>query len=256
MPSRFRKPRCAASPTSWVAVSEQVQRRRSWHRLCRTAKKAGTRQARLIERKIATAATGPRPGKVKIGGKKDGTIVAYEVVCYGSPGVGSVQRESKRAALRLRHSQCAPQAYCDSLNHGGAWPCRRQVIHRTAFSPKEPLTNWPPSSGWIRWKFGRRTRPECGSFHQGPTRRRGTRSVARLISNSIALPGCPAEANGTRREMDLAPAREARHRHGDPHLGRAGGGPNDMFVTIASDGSVLVQSSPRIWVRPRERFWP
>ena len=44
----------------------------------------------MLEEEIITA--GIRPfayGKAKIAGTKDGKVTAYEVDCYGSPGVGA-----------------------------------------------------------------------------------------------------------------------------------------------------------------------
>jgi xanthine dehydrogenase YagR molybdenum-binding subunit len=55
------------------------------------AKKAGAPVKLMLDRADEATVGGTRPsayGKVKIGGMKDGTITAYEVDCYGSPGVG------------------------------------------------------------------------------------------------------------------------------------------------------------------------
>jgi xanthine dehydrogenase YagR molybdenum-binding subunit len=46
----------------------------------------------MLDRYSECVAAGNRPsayGKVKIGGKKDGTVTAYEIDCYGSPGIGN-----------------------------------------------------------------------------------------------------------------------------------------------------------------------
>jgi xanthine dehydrogenase YagR molybdenum-binding subunit len=53
------------------------------------AKKAGAPVKLMLDREEEITVGGNRPsayGKVKIGGKKDGTITAYEVDCYGTPG--------------------------------------------------------------------------------------------------------------------------------------------------------------------------
>lgn len=56
------------------------------------AKKAGAPVKLMLDRAEEITTAGNRPsayGKVKIAGNKDGKITAYEVDCYGSPGVGS-----------------------------------------------------------------------------------------------------------------------------------------------------------------------
>jgi xanthine dehydrogenase YagR molybdenum-binding subunit len=55
------------------------------------AKKAGAPVKLMLDRAEEVTTAGNRPsafGKVKIAGTKDGTITAYEIDCYGSPGVG------------------------------------------------------------------------------------------------------------------------------------------------------------------------
>jgi xanthine dehydrogenase YagR molybdenum-binding subunit len=56
------------------------------------AKKAGAPVKLMLDREEEVTVGGNRPsayGKVKIAGTKDGKITAYEVDCYGTPGVGS-----------------------------------------------------------------------------------------------------------------------------------------------------------------------
>ncbi len=55
------------------------------------ARKAGAPVKLMLDREEEATVGGNRPsayGKVKIAGTKDGTITAYEVDCYGTPGVG------------------------------------------------------------------------------------------------------------------------------------------------------------------------
>jgi xanthine dehydrogenase YagR molybdenum-binding subunit len=61
---------------------------------CELAKKAGAPVKLMLDRAEEATVGGIRPsayGKVKIGGKKDGTITAFEVDCHGSPGIGNAQ---------------------------------------------------------------------------------------------------------------------------------------------------------------------
>jgi xanthine dehydrogenase YagR molybdenum-binding subunit len=56
------------------------------------ARKAGAPVKLMLDRAEELTAAGNRPsayGKVKIAGTKDGKITAYEVDCYGTPGVGT-----------------------------------------------------------------------------------------------------------------------------------------------------------------------
>jgi xanthine dehydrogenase YagR molybdenum-binding subunit len=56
------------------------------------AKKAGAPVKLMLTREEEITTAGNRPsayGKIKIAGKKDGSITAYEVDCYGTPGVGA-----------------------------------------------------------------------------------------------------------------------------------------------------------------------
>ena len=56
----------------------------------------------MLDRAEEVTAGGNRPsayGKVKIAGTKDGTITAFEVDCYGSPGVGNGSDRSMCNAL-------------------------------------------------------------------------------------------------------------------------------------------------------------
>jgi xanthine dehydrogenase YagR molybdenum-binding subunit len=61
---------------------------------CHLAKKAGAAVKMMLDRADEITTAGNRPsafGKVKIGGTKEGKITAYEVDCYGTPGVGGGQ---------------------------------------------------------------------------------------------------------------------------------------------------------------------
>src|SRR5262249_36915230 len=58
---------------------------------CQLAKKAGAAVKMMLDRADEITIAGNRPsafGKVKIAGTKEGKITAFEVDCYGTPGVG------------------------------------------------------------------------------------------------------------------------------------------------------------------------
>src|SRR5262245_12700335 len=58
---------------------------------CQLAKKAGAAVKMMLDRADGITRAGNRPaafGTVKIAGTKEGKITAYEVDCYGTPGVG------------------------------------------------------------------------------------------------------------------------------------------------------------------------
>ncbi len=99
------------------------------------AKKAGKPVKLMLDREAEITSAGNRPsayGKVKIAGKKDGAITAYEVDCYGSPGVGSGSTVNLGLLpyvysvpnIKRKHSVVR-------LNAGGRAPCEPQDIHRT-----------------------------------------------------------------------------------------------------------------------------
>ena len=103
------------------------------------ARKAGAPVKLMLDRDEEVTVGGNRPsayGKVKIGGHKDGTITAYEVDCYGSPGeTGGRTVNIERVALRL--SRLDPELANASTRSSVSTPDRRgpcgpRAIRRTA----------------------------------------------------------------------------------------------------------------------------
>src|SRR5262249_17028320 len=85
------------------------------------AKKAGAPVKLMLDREEEITVGGNRPsayGKVKIGGKKDGSITAYEVDCYGTPG------HAGGATVNLNR---LPYVYMDAIPN---WK-RKHVVVRT-----------------------------------------------------------------------------------------------------------------------------
>jgi xanthine dehydrogenase YagR molybdenum-binding subunit len=106
------------------------------------AKKAGAAVKLLLDRAEEITVGGTRPsayGKVKIAGTKDGKITAFEIDCYGSPGVAGGSTVNFRAL---------PYVY-DIAN----FKRKHTVVHlnvqtsRAMRAPGHPqncvLTNWP-----------------------------------------------------------------------------------------------------------------
>ena len=100
------------------------------------ARKAKAPVKLMLDRAEEITAGGNRPsayGKVKIGGNKDGKITAYEVDCYGTPGVGSGATVNFNACPTSIPFAIQTQAHGRPTQHAdGSGPCGRRAIRRTA----------------------------------------------------------------------------------------------------------------------------
>lgn len=87
------------------------------------AKKAGAPVKLMLDREEEATVGGNRPsayGKVKIAGTKDGLITAFEVDCYGSPGVGG------GATVNLN---VLPYVYLDAIPN---WKRKHTIVQLNA----------------------------------------------------------------------------------------------------------------------------
>jgi xanthine dehydrogenase YagR molybdenum-binding subunit len=94
---------------------------------CELAKKSGAPVKLMLDRADEITVGGNRPsayGKVKIGGKKDGTITAYEVDCHGTPG------HTGGATVNLG---LLPYVYLDAIEN---WKRKHTVIRLNAGSAR------------------------------------------------------------------------------------------------------------------------
>jgi xanthine dehydrogenase YagR molybdenum-binding subunit len=214
------------------------------------AKKAGAPVKLLLDRAEEIIAAGNRPsayGKVRIGGTKDGKITAFQVDCYGSPGVGNGATVNLNLLpyvytvpnVRRKHTVIR-------LNHGMA-----KAMRAPGHPQNSVLTNWPVDD-------------LAAKLNMDPLQLR----LKNLPENdSSAVQSAPQSWNALRHAIytdeikiaaDLAEWEKKWHppgkgpgngpvKHGIGMAihtwGGAGNDSHDVFVTISSDGSVLVTSS-------------
>lgn len=200
------------------------------------AKKAGKPVKLMLERDSEITAAGNRPsayGTVKIGGKKDGTITAYQVECYGSPGIGSGSTVNLNFLpyvypvknIKRKHTVVR-------LNAGGARAMRAPGHPQNCVLTEGPIDDLAAKLGIDPLKMRLKNLP--------------TDSKKAIYEKEIEIAAKlaewdkkwhpPGERNG---------AGPVKHGIGmGLHTWAGGGGsPNDIKVTISSDGSVLTECS-------------
>jgi xanthine dehydrogenase YagR molybdenum-binding subunit len=214
------------------------------------ARKAKLPVKLMLERDEEITVGGNRPsvyGTVKIGGKKDGTLTAYEVDCFGSPGVGSsatVNLNLLPYVYSIPNFQRKHQVV--RLNHGGA---------RAMRAPGHPqnclLTDCPIDD--LAAKLG--IDPTVIRLKNLPA---NDENVAK--ANPIAWAGMrhTVYAKQVQIAQELSKWKENWHPPGKGGKGpirrglgmalhtwggSAQGNPNDCTVTIARDGSVTASTS-------------
>ncbi len=222
------------------------------------AKKAGAPVKLMLDRAEEITVGGNRPsafGKIKIAGKKDGTITAYEVDCHGSPG------EKGGATVNLG---LLPYVYLDSIPN---WKRRHTVVRlntgaaRAMRAPGHPqncvLTDCPlddlaaklgldPFD--VRVKNLPSNDPKAAATD--PTAWLGQRQTVYLKQLEIAakLSDWKKKWHAPGKGPNKGPVRHgigmALHTWGGNAVGEVAGQPaNDCTVLIARDGSVTAQSS-------------
>ncbi len=214
------------------------------------AKKAGAPVKLMLDRAEEVTTAGNRPsayGKVKIGGMKDGTITAYEVDCYGSPGVGSGNTVNLNVLpyvyaipnIRRKHTVIR-------LNHGGAQAMRAPGHPQNCILTEGAVDDLAAKLGLdpmeVRIKNLPKNLPEAQITDKTAySALRHTIYVAQL-ERAAKLSEWKAKWHPPGKGPGSGPVKHGIGM-GMHTWGGAGGGPNDMTVSIASDGSVLVQSS-------------
>jgi xanthine dehydrogenase YagR molybdenum-binding subunit len=214
------------------------------------AKKAGAPVKLLLDRAEEIIAAGNRPsayGTVKIGGTKEGKITAYQVDCYGSPGVGSGSTVNLNFLpyvyvvpnIRRKHTVVR-------LNHGQAKAMR---------APGHPqncvLTEWPVEDlaaklnmDPLQLRLKNLPQDDSGAAQSSPQSWNALRNTIYTDEIRIAanLAGWEKKWHPPGKGPDNGPIKHgigmALHTWGG-----AGSDGHDVFVTISSDGSVLVTSS-------------
>jgi xanthine dehydrogenase YagR molybdenum-binding subunit len=216
------------------------------------ARKAKAPVKLMLDRASEITAGGNRPsafGTVKIAGTKDGKITAFQIDAYGTPGVSN--------APGVNIGQL-PYVYADAI---GSYRLKNLIVRLNAGSqramraPGHPqncaVTEWPVDDlaaklGIDPLKFRLKNLPpnDPQAVANDPKSYRAIRNTlyTKEIEKAAELAGWdkkwhpPGKDNG-----------KGVVRHGIGMAlhtwGGAGGASNEMRVTIASDGSVLIQSS-------------
>ncbi len=212
------------------------------------AKKAGAPVKLMLDRAAEVTTAGNRPsayGKVKIAGKKDGTITAYTVDCHGSPGVGTSATVNLGllpyiydiANVKRKHTVVR-------LNAGGARAMRAPGHPQNCALTDTAVDDFAAKIGMDPMQVRLKNLPknEEAAVKDAPQSFNALRhtiwtdeiQIAAKLSDWAQKWHPPGEGKGP-----------IKHGIGMAiHTwGGAGMRDNDIRVTISSDGSVLVQSS-------------
>ncbi|HXG08575.1 MAG TPA: xanthine dehydrogenase family protein molybdopterin-binding subunit [Gemmataceae bacterium] len=212
------------------------------------ARKTGKPVKLMLDRDEEVTTAGTRPsayGRVKIGGTKDGKIIAFEAHCYGSPGMGT------SAGVRFNE---LPYVYSDAIpnirkdNLVVRLNCAPQRAWRAPGHPQSCImTEWPIDDlaaalnmdpMQLRLKNLPPSPPGAGNTWQGVREK--------LYAEEIKIAARLAEWDKKWHPPGKGPTKgPIKHGIGMAlHTwGGAGRANNDITITISSDGSVLLESS-------------
>lgn len=190
----------------------------------------------FLDRADEHLAAGNRPSaaaKVKIGGMKDGTIVAFEAESWGTPGVGSAAGVNIAAlpyVYKVENAKLSNRIV--RLNAGAARAMRAPGHPQNCFITESAVDDLCAKLGLDPLAVRRKNLPS------GPLRPIYEKELALLEEmtgwkNHWHAPGKGPTKGPWRHGLGL----------GLHTWGGAGRGDNDVRVTIASDGSVLSQCS-------------
>jgi xanthine dehydrogenase YagR molybdenum-binding subunit len=212
------------------------------------ARKAGAPVKLMLDRADEIIAAGNRPsafGKIKIAGTKDGTVTAYQIDAWGSPGISNTttvgpvpyvyevaNTKVKKTAVRLNAGQ---QRAMRAPGHPQACLLTDCAVDDLAakldLNPMlVRLKNIPANSEDAAKSSPQSYRALRGTIYQDEIK------IAAKLSEWDQKWHPPGKGPGTgpvKHGMGMA-----LHTWGG-----AGGAPNDITITINSDGSILLQAS-------------
>jgi xanthine dehydrogenase YagR molybdenum-binding subunit len=200
----------------------------------RLAKKAGKPVKLMLDRDAEVTTAGNRPsafGKVKIAGKRDGTITAYQVECWGTPGVGGGSTVNLGLLpyiyavpnVKRKHSVVR-------LNAGSARAMRAPGHPQNSVLTEGAIDDLAAKLGLDPLQVRLKNLPP------GP--------LKPIYEKEIEIAVKLADWDKKWHPPGKSPG-PIKHGIGmGLHTwGGAGGGPNDVKVTISADGSVLAECS-------------
>jgi xanthine dehydrogenase YagR molybdenum-binding subunit len=211
------------------------------------ARKAGAPVKLMLDRAEEITVAGNRPsafGKVKIGGTKDGTITAFEVDSYGSPGVGGasttvgplpyvypLQNRRNHTIVRLNTGQ----------QRAMRAPGHPQSCYLTDCAIDDLAAALSLDPMQVRLKNLPQNDPKA--IETDPVSLPAIRNTLYIKQINLA-----AELSKWKEKWHPPGSGKGMLKHGIGMAlhtwgGSAQGNPNDCTVIIASDGSVTVQTS-------------
>jgi xanthine dehydrogenase YagR molybdenum-binding subunit len=216
------------------------------------ARKAGAAVKLMLDRAEEITVGGNRPsayGKVKIAGGRDGKIKAFEIDCYGSPGVGTgatVNLGFLPYVYNLSIPNIKRKHSVVRLNAGGARAMRAPghpqncMLTDTAVDDLAAKLEMDP----LQLRLKNLPPNDPNAVQNAPQSYNALRNTIYVKEIEIAakLSGWEQRWHPPGKGPGSGPIRHgigmALHTWGGQ-----GFGPNDTKVTISSDGSVLVESS-------------
>jgi xanthine dehydrogenase YagR molybdenum-binding subunit len=212
------------------------------------ARKAKAPVKLMLDRAAEVTTAGNRPsafGTIKIGGTKDGKITAYQVDCFGTPGVqrgrtvGPLPYVYEIPNTKVKHTIVR-------LNAGGQRAMRAPGHPQSCFLTDCPLDDLAAKLGLdpmqVRLKNLPETKPEAAK--SAPHSFNALRNT--IYSEEIKIAAELAKWSQKWHPPGKGPGTgPVKHGIGMAlHTwGGSGSRPNDVSVTITSDGAVLVQCS-------------
>jgi xanthine dehydrogenase YagR molybdenum-binding subunit len=202
----------------------------------------------MLDRYSEVTVGGNRPsayGKVKVYGKKDGTITAFEADTYGSPGVGRGGTVGPIPYVYSFQNKVIHTGY--RMNTGGARAMRAPGHPQSCFFTDCALDDFAAKVSMDPLQLRLKNLPKDDEntkkkdpLHwdgmRGTVYKKQIESIAKLCDwkNKWHEPGKGPKKGPWKHGIGMA-----LHTWG----GQASPAPNDVYVTISSDGSVLVRTS-------------
>lgn len=215
------------------------------------AKKAGKAVKLMLDRAEEVTCGGNRPsaiGTVKIAGKKDGTLTAFEIDCYGTPGVGSGSTVNLNALPYVYEIPIYKRKHqVVRLNAGAARAMRAPGHPQNCYLTESAIDDLAFKLGIDPLVIRRKNLPPADPEETNPTQWKALRNS--LYNKQLDL------------AVELSKWKEKWHAPGEGGKGPIkhgigmalhtwGGGaaggdppPNECTIIIAPDGSVTAKTS-------------
>jgi xanthine dehydrogenase YagR molybdenum-binding subunit len=212
------------------------------------AKKAGAPVKLMLDRAEEITTAGNRPsayGKVKIAGTKDGKITAYVIDCFGGPGVGTSGTVGPLPYVypvpnnKVKH-------VVTRTNTGNQRAMRAPGHPQSCVLTDCPLDDLAAKMGMDPMQVRLLNLPP-----NDPAAQKSDPQSKNALQNTIYVDEIKIAAELSKWKEKWHPPGQGPNKGPIKHgigmalhtWGGAAGKPNDISVTISSDGSVLVQAS-------------